>query len=226
MNNIKEQNISRRETLAKVGLLGAGAAAFLLASKTSSAQPAAAKADDKPMMTATDAPAPKMMAETGDLDIVKFALGLERLEAAYYAQVVMAQGTRAYLPVRSLELMQKIALAKNAHVSALEGVLTGAGQTLPDAMNYQFPAQVFQSPITFAWFGYTLEEIGIGAYLGAVGSIESADIRNAAASIYGAKAQHAALLRTLAGFEFAPRYYESPLTVDQVNGLLAPYMSA
>lgn len=223
MNNTTEQTISRRETLAKAGLFGAGAAAFLLASKTSHAQPAAA---EKPMMTAEAAPAPQMMAAAGDLDIVKFALGLERLEASYYAQVLMAHEKRAYLPARSLELTQKIAAAKIAHVSALEGALTSAGQELPAAMNYQFPAQVFQSPITFAWFAYTLEEIGIGAYLGAVGSIESGEIRNAAASVYGAKAQHAALLRTLAGFDFAPRYYESPLTVDQVKGLLAPYMMA
>ena len=230
MNNTTDQTISRRETLAKAGLLGAGAAAFLLAAKTSYAQPAAKmpdKADDKPMMTAAaPAPAPQMMAATGDLDTVRFALGLERLEASFYAQVAMAQQKRAYLPARSLELTQKIAMAKTAHVGALEGALTSAGQELPAAMNYQFPAQVFQSPITFAWFAYTLEEIGIGAYLGAVGSLESSDIRNAAASIYGAKAQHAALLRTLAGFDFAPRYYESPLSVDQVKALLAPYMMA
>ena len=168
MNNSTTQTISRRETLAKAGILGAGAAAFLLAAKSSHAQ----AATDKPLMTAAAAPAPQMTAATGDLDTVRFALGLERLEASFYAQVAMAHQKRAYLPARSLELMQKIATAKAAHVGALEGVLTGAGQELPNAMNYQFPAQVFQSPITFAWFAYTLEEIGIGAYLGAVGSLD------------------------------------------------------
>ncbi len=211
--------ISRRETLAKAGIFGAGAAAFLLAVRPSSAQPSTLAMTDK---TATD----KAMAPMGDLDIVRFALTMERLEAAFYAQVVSAHQKRAYLPARSFELAQKIALAESDHVGALEAVLTGAGQTLPPATTYQFPNQVFVSPITYAWFAYTLEEIGIGAYLGAVGSIESDEIRQAAASIYGAEAQHAALLRSLSGFDFAPRYYEAPLSVEQVTQLITPYIVA
>ncbi len=223
MNNTPNY-ISRRETLAKAGIAGMGAAAWLLATKTGQAQPAAtAMADDKAM--AADK-APKMMAPTGDLDIVRFALTMERLEAAFYAQVVTAHQTRAYLTARAFELTQKIAAAEADHVGALEGVLSGAGQPVPDAPSFQFPGQVFVSPITYSWFAYTLEEIGIGAYLGAVGSIDSDAIRQAAASIYGAEAQHAAILRSFAGFNFAPRYYESPLTVDQVTQLITPYIVA
>ena len=216
--------ISRRETLAKAGIFGASAAAFLLSARTSSAQPAAATANDK--MMADKKMADKTMAPTGDLDIVRFALTMERLEAAFYAQVVSAHQKHAYLPARSFELTQKIAAAEADHVGALEAVLTGAGQTLPDATTYQFPNQVFVSPITYAWFAYTLEEIGIGAYLGAVGSIQSGEIRKAAASIYGAEAQHAAILRSLSGFDFAPRYYEAPLSVEQVTQLISPYIVA
>ena len=220
--------ISRRETLAKAGIFGTAAAAFLLAARSSHAQPAAKAMDDK--MTddkaMSDKMADKTMAPTGDLDIVRFALMMERLEAAFYAQVLSAHQKHAYLPPRSLELAQKIATAEADHVGALEAVLAGAGQELPDVSTYQFPDQVFVSPITYAWFAYTLEEIGIGAYLGAVGSIQSATIRQAAASIYGAEAQHAALLRSLSGFDFAPRYYEAPFTVDQVTQLITPYIVA
>ena len=224
MNNTTNQSVSRRETLAKAGILGAGAAAFLLSAKTGFAQPAM-KAD-KAMADEKMADAPKMTAPAGDIDIVNFALTMERLEAAFYAQVLTAHQTRAYLSPRALELTQKIAAAEASHVAALEAVLTGAGQALPAAVTYQFPDQVFVSPVTFAWFGYTLEEIGIGAYLGAVGSIESDAIRQAAASIYGSEAQHAALLRSLAGFDYAPRYYEAPLSVEQVTQLISPYIVA
>ena len=124
------------------------------------------------------------------------------------------------------EIARQIALAEADHVQTLEAVLTGAEQPLPPATTYQFPAGVFISPITFAWFAYTLEEIGIGAYLGAVGAIQSDEIRAAAASIYGAEAQHAALLRTFAGFNFAPKYYEAPLSVEQVTQLISPYILA
>ena len=225
MNNIP-QNISRRAALLQTGAAGVGAAALLLAAKSGQAQPATANANtamdaDKPAMAME--PTTKMAAPAGDLDIVKFALQMEQLEAAFYAQVVAAHQNQAYLTAHQFELTQQIAQAEAAHVQALEAVLTGAGGTVPDAPNFQFPASVFLSPITYAWLGYTLEEIGIGAYLGAVGSIQSDDIRKAAASIYGTEAQHAAILRSFAGFDFAPRYYESPLSVDQVKPLIAPY---
>ena len=222
MNNTT-QTVSRREALAKAGILGAGAAALLLSARTAGAQPAT---KETAMADKTMADAPKMMAPMGDLDIVRFALGMERLEAAFYAQVLAAHEERAYLSPRALEATRKLAAAEASHVGALEAVLTGAGQILPDATTYQFPAQVFVSPITYAWFGYTLEEIGIGAYLGAVGSIQSDAIRGAAASIYGSEAQHTALLRSFAGFDFAPRYYEAPLTSEQVTQLIAPYIVA
>ena len=232
MNNLN-QTVSRRETLAKAGIFGAGAAALLLSARASSAQPATADTAMNGTATAETAmdstamaDAPETMAPGGDLDIVRFALTMERLEAAFYSQVVTAHQTHPYLAPRALELTQKIAAAEASHVAALEAVLTGAGQTLPDAATYQFPGQVFVSPITFAWFAYTLEEIGIGAYLGAVGSIDSDEIRGAAASIYGAEAQHAALLRTFAGFDYAPRYYEAPLSVEQVTQLISPYIVA
>ncbi len=223
MNNTTNHSVSRRETLAKVGIFGAGAAAFLLSARSSHAQDATKEAamDDKKM-----ADAPKMTAPTGDLDIVRFALTMERLEAAFYAQVLAAHEKRNYLPPRVLEVTQQLAAAEASHVGALEAVLTGAGQVLPGAATYQFPDQVFVSPVTYSWFAYTLEEIGIGAYLGAVGSIESDAIRNAAASIYGAEAQHAALLRGFAGFDYSPRYFESPLTTEQVTQLISPYIVA
>ena len=184
-------------------------------------------------MTAQD-PAPKAGAmkrpmaapPSGDLDIVRFALTMERLEAAFYAQVVAAHQKRAYLPARSFALAQELAAAEADHVQALEGVLTGAGEEVPATPSFQFPNEVFISPIGYAWFAYTLEEIGIGAYLGAVGKIQNDGLRKSAAAIYGAEARHAALLRTLAGFEFAPRYFESPLTVDQVTTLITPYIVA
>ena len=228
MNQLSNKALSRRQALGAI----AGAGGVLALS-------AIAQAQDKPALTAQD-PAPtsdaKMDAKAdsmkmagpsgGDLDIVRFALTMERLEAAFYAQVVAAHTERAYLPERSIALTREIAAAEADHVQALEGVLGTAGVAVPAAPTFQFPRDVFVSPIAYAWFAYTLEEIGIGAYLGAVGSIQNDGLRRSAAAIYGAEARHAALLRTFAGFEFAPRYYESPLTVEQVTGLITPYIIA
>ena len=226
INPLSKDALSRRQAL--VAIAGAGGVLALSA---------IAQAQGKPALTAQD-PAPdakmdakadkmKMAGPSGsDLDIVRFALTMERLEAAFYAQIVAAHTARAYLPERSIALTREIAAAEADHVQALEGVLSTAGVEVPAAPSFQFPRDVFVSPIAYAWFAYTLEEIGIGAYLGAVGSIQNDGLRRSAAAIYGAEARHAALLRTFAGFEFAPRYYESPLTVEQVTGLITPYIIA
>jgi len=169
--------------------------------------------------------APKPDALTsGDIGILNFALSLENLEASYYTQVLGAHNQNAYLSDRSLALAQELATIEASHVQTLQQVITGGGGTPVAATGYIFPTNVFVSPIGFAWFGYTLEEIGVGAYLGALGHIEDDDIRASAASIYGAETRHAALLRTLSGFNFAPRYFESPLTVSEVQGLIAKYI--
>jgi hypothetical protein len=160
-----------------------------------------------------------------DLEIATFALGLERLEAAFYAQIQGAQKARSYLSGRLLETATAIGAIEISHVQTLETAILANGGTVPPMGTYKFPNNVFISPVAFSWFGYTLEEIGIGAYLGAVGQIKDNDLRKAAASIYGAETRHAAILRSLGGFTFAPRYFETPLTVDQVRGLIAPYVS-
>ena len=207
----KFESLSRRETLVKGALaLGAVAALPTLSLAQNEAAPAAA-------------PAPTPLAAS-DLEIVRFALTLERLEAAFYAQVLGAHGTRAYLSGRHLTLAQEIGAAENAHVAALEAVLRNAGAEVPAAQEFSFPNNVFVSPVAFSWFAYTLEEIGVRAYLGAVGKIRSQAVKEAAASIYGAEARHVALLRLNSGNMTAPHYFESPLSAEQVQSLIAPYL--
>jgi hypothetical protein len=210
-----ETELSRR-TLIRQAALG-GAVVALGTSALAQTTPAPAAAPEAP-----PAPTP---AALSDLEIANFALGLERLEAAFYSQALSAHTTRAYLTGRFPDVAREIAANENAHVQALEQAITAAGGTPVGPATYRFPANVFISPVAFAWFGYTLEEIGIGAYLGAVGQINSDVLRRAAASIYGAETRHAAILRTLGGFTFSPRYFESPLTVPQVQGLIAPYLA-
>ena len=218
-----------RRALAKIGALGGaalGATALfprLAQAQTAAAPGTAAPADTAPTAEPTPTPAPAFA--QSDLDIVAFALGLERLESAFYAQVLGAHQARTYLEPRLFQIAQSISADENAHVAALEAVLTSANVELPAAQTYRFPANVFVSPIAFAWFGHTLEDIGIGAYLGAVGAIKSDALRRAAASIYGSESRHAAILRQNAGFQSAPRYFESPLSVAQVTALVAPYIA-
>lgn len=215
-----------RAALATGTILGAATLArpVLAATPAEKEMTEAPKMEAPKMDTATSKPE-KPLVSPADLEILNFALGLERLEAAFYAQVLGAHQNRAYLAPRQLESAHSIGAIEITHVSTLEKAILDAGGSLAPSATYRFPANVFLSPVAFSWFGYTLEEIGIGAYLGAVGQIQSKDLRKAAASIYGAEVRHAALLRSFGGFTFAPRYFESPLSVEQVQALVAPYIA-
>ncbi len=209
-----QPNTERRAFLSRAALTGAMGAVAIAGARPIWAQ-------TTPAPAAMEAKAPS--ASASDLEILNFALGLERLEAAFYAQVLGAHQTRAYLTGRLLESAREIGTIEISHVETLQSAIIASGGTLAPVATFKFPNNVFISPVAFAWFGYTLEEIGIGAYLGAVGQIQSTGLRKAAASIYGSEVRHAALLRSLGGFTFSPRYFESPLTVAQVQALVAPY---
>jgi rubrerythrin len=213
---------SRRQIITSAGLLVAG-----LALQSTLSGPARAQ-DTAPAtpMTGTDpAPAAADVA-SGDLDILNFALRLELFEQAFYTRVLQANEADKYLHGRFAEVLPTIRDNEAAHAQAITTLITQMGGTPVAAPTTNFPADVLISPVAFARFAYTIEEIGVGAYLGAVGKIKSRDVRRAAASIYGSETRHAAVLRHLGGFQFSPRYYEGPLTVEEVNTLIAPFISA
>lgn len=216
----KNQPYSRRALLRSAGLLSAVAVGSTLARAQDAATPATAAATPE----AEAKPKEKPVTAPGDLEILNFALGLEHLEQSFYQRAIDANASRKYLHGRFAEVLPTLRDNETAHVQALMQAITEAGGTPVVAPTFSFPRDVFISPVAFARFAYTLEEIGVGAYLGAVGLIQSRDIRRAAASIYGTETRHAAVLRHLGGFQFSPRYYEGPLTVAEVQGLIAPFV--
>lgn len=226
---MNHQNFESRRELLKNAALAGGVVALGTLPKLAQAAPAkplfGGSKDDKMAAPKTDEKMAKPATATGDVDILQFALGLERLEQAFYGQVLGAHQKRPYLSARMQQIASEIGANETAHVAVLEAAIIGAGATPTPAKTHKFPSQTFVSPVAFIWFAYTLEDIGIGAYLGAVGAIQSGSLRRAAASIYGAETRHASVLRGIGGWNFSPRYFESPLSVEQMSGLIAPYIS-
>ncbi len=163
-------------------------------------------------------------AAPSDVEILNFALGLEYLEADFYARVVQAHQNRAYLQPRVYEVAQKLAADEASHVQAILDILGRAGATPVAKPQFQFPDNVFFAQLAFLDLAATLEVTGTGAYLGAAPKVKSSDALKFAASVYGVEARHTAIIRLLNGQLFAPSALETPLSVEEVTKRVAPFI--
>lgn len=161
-----------------------------------------------------------------DVDILNFALILEHLEADFYTRAVQAHATRPYLSRKVPELAQKLRDDENAHVLAVSQRITDLGGTPVSKPTFQFPSEVFISQVAFLDFSATLEQNGVGAYLGAAPLLKRRDVLRFAASIYGIEARHTSMIRYSGGRVAAPAALEEPLSMMEVATRVAPLILA
>ncbi len=229
MNERGNIAISRRQ-LMKTSALALGATLVggaLLQPKMARSQE---EADDKPMtgeepaMDEDDAGL-----ATDDIAALNSALGLEYLLHDLYLRADAAnatgEGKRIYLRGRLGQLAPAMRDNKARHIVSLTQMIGAAGGTVVERGAYNFPSDVFISPIAFSTFAAALEEIACGACLGARNSLQSRDAQAAGASLFGNASRHAALVRMAGGLEFSPRYFEGALSTQQVQQLIAPYLA-
>lgn len=125
-----------------------------------------------------------------DVDVLNYALTLEYLEAEFYKQA-NASGKLSGAAVDVLKLVQS---DEDAHVTALIATIQKLGATPVVKPSIKFPAGTFDSQDSILKLAKVFEETGVGAYLGAAGSIQNKDILQAAAGIFGVECRHAAAI--------------------------------
>jgi len=233
------RDTSRREWLTLAGSLAGLAVMGGIASAQDGAQPnppaptssqatpgasVVPQTDGNPNNPATVIEKAAKKVSQGDIDILNFALGLEYLEADFYASIVAAHQAKAYLPQRVFEAAQKLAADEAAHVTAITQLLQAAGATPVAKPSFKYPANVYLAPLAFLNTAVNFEITGVGAYLGAAPLVKSVDALRFAASIYGIEARHTGLLRWLNGQPVAGTDIEPALTVAQATERVKPYI--
>ncbi|MDX6602148.1 MAG: hypothetical protein QOF13_1350 [Solirubrobacterales bacterium] len=183
--------VSRRKFMALSGS-SAAAAAFLAA---------CGGGDDTTMATTTTAKSAGS-GETeqfgkGDLGIVNYALTLEYLEAAFYADVIKS-GLFVGAELRTIE---KFGQEESEHVEALTAAAKELGGKPAPEPKAEFPLESAKAVVELAG---TVENLGAAAYLGQAANIESPDVLAAALAIHTVEGRHAATLNTLLGEPITP----------------------
>ena len=212
MRRIARDPVSRRRFFAISG--GTGAAGALLA--------ACGDDDDMSSTASTSTPADDEMASQfgeGDLGIVNYALTLEYLEAAFYADVAKS----GLFKGDDQALIEQIGQAEQEHVDALTATAKQLGGRPAKEPKAQFPLDDAESVLQLA---ATVENLGAAAYLGQAANIESPEVLAAALSIHSVEGRHAAVLNVLNGKPPTPDgAFAKPADMQTVLDSVQPFLA-
>ena len=158
-------------------------------------------------------------------DTLNFALTLEYLEAAFYAQ---GNKTSGLIPGKYKTVFRTIGQHETAHVKLLQGVLGAAAVKAP-AVDFTAGgkyADVFSNFDTFLTLSQTFEDLGVAAYKGQAGNlIGSAEVLTVALQIHSVEARHASEVRRIGlklGWDGA---FDKPLTKAAVLAAATPFLA-
>ncbi|MBN8868341.1 MAG: ferritin-like domain-containing protein [Solirubrobacterales bacterium] len=154
----------------------------------------------------------------GDLEILNYALTLEYLESAFYAEALKKAGVKGKLK----ELVQTLSTDEDAHVKALSQTIRDLGGKPVKAPKVTFP---YSDTAGFTALAETIENVGVSAYNGAAPKISSKDVLEAAGSIVQVEARHAAAIALQNGNQPAPDAFDKTMTEAQVLKVVQPFLA-
>jgi rubrerythrin len=204
--------VSRRKFLALTG--GSTAAAAFLA---------ACGSDDGTTTTASSASTGGGADETaefgkGDVGILNYALTLEYLETAFYADVVKS----GLFKGAEQATIEKFGEEEKQHVEALTAAVKELGGKPASEPKTKFPLKNAKSVLELAG---TVENLGAAAYLGQATNIQSPDVLASALAIHSVEGRHASALNTLLGETITPDgAFAIPADVKTVLKSVEPFI--
>jgi len=195
------------QKLTRAGLLRSGAAAALVASGAGVVARGAAAA------------APP----DADLAYARVLVAADLLAADFYTQALAAKQFGA----PTTKALRHAAFNEQEHYTAVAGVLMAAGQTpaTADDIDFSYPSKAFGDRGSIAKLGVAIEQLQLGAYLGAADTAQTEPLRNIAARIAANEAQHLSLFTGLLENRLLGVSLPLPLDIDEASDALGAYTS-
>ncbi|MGB7685575.1 MAG: ferritin-like domain-containing protein [Solirubrobacterales bacterium] len=154
----------------------------------------------------------------GDIGILNYALTLEYLEAAFYADVAKSRLFKG----SDLATIRKFGEEEAEHVTALTAAVKQLGGKPAPEPKTEFPLTSAKSVLELAG---TVENIGAAAYLGQATNIKSPEVLASALAIHSVEGRHAAALNTLLGKSITPDgAFAKPANAKSVLKSVEPFI--
>jgi hypothetical protein len=158
-----------------------------------------------------------------DLAYVRLLVGAELLAIDFQVRALAAKR-----PLRALRSTFSRSLAdEKAHYATLAATLRSAGQAPATSgdVDFTYPHGSFASRASVALLGWRIETLLLGAYLGAIASVQTAELRLPIGQIAANEAQHLSALAPAAGKLRIGRPFPPALTMSAVSAKLDAFES-
>ena len=158
-------------------------------------------------------------AVTADTDIAKLAATAELLAIDFYGHAIASK------QLKGDELAYLAGARENeqAHYAALKGVLKSA---TPKNLKFKYPSSAFASRKSIGMLGEALETAFVGAYMGAVVSLQSNELKAVAAEIGACESRHLSVLTNIAAGVIVPApNLPKVLTAAQATAAVSPFLA-
>ncbi len=159
----------------------------------------------------------------GDLAYLRLLIAAELLEADFEARA-LASGK---LDTRGSSLLRQMAADERSHYAGLASLVAGSGQTpaTADDIDFSYPRGTFATAASIVKRAGAIEQLLLGAYLGAVENVQTPRLRLPLGQIAANEAQHAGALAALAGRPVIGHAFAPSLPIGAVSDALDVYES-
>jgi rubrerythrin len=160
----------------------------------------------------------------GDLAYLRLLIAAELLAIDFQGHAV-ASGKLRRNGARAI--FRRMRIDEREHYSHLASLLTAAGQTPATSadINFTYPKGSFRSQASITKLALRLEHLMVGAYVGAVESVETPELRLPIGQIAANEAQHAGAMAALGGGEVIGKSFAPALQIGAVSNALDEFES-
>ncbi|KAI0662966.1 ferritin-like domain-containing protein [Cubamyces menziesii] len=172
----------------------------------------------------------KRQANAADLLVLKFADVLENFENQFYQQALQkfqasdftaAGFVDAQVPVQQFQAIQS---DEASHATILESTIQSLGDSPISGCSFSF-GDALNDVATMAPIARVVENLGVGAYLGAAHLITDPALLTAAGSILTVEARHQTILNVLNNGVSIPQAFDIALLPNEVLAVAGAFIS-